>query len=163
MKWFAKKAQPKHGIVIAALVLALDQALKAWMLYVYDIIARAPVKILPFFDLVMVWNVGISFGMLAHGTLLSALLLALLALAITAWLIIWLGQADRLATVLGLGLVIGGAIGNVFDRMRFGAVADFFSFHWHGYAWPAFNIADAAICIGVALLLWESMLQHRKT
>ncbi len=76
-------------------------------------------------------------------------------------LVLWLRRTDQLLTGLGLGLVIGGAAGNVVDRIRFGAVVDFLDFHLAGYHWPAFNVADAAICVGAALMLADGLLVRR--
>jgi signal peptidase II len=88
-------------------------------------------------------------------------LLSGLALAVVIGLVIWLKRTDQLLTGLGLGLVIGGAAGNVIDRIRFGAVIDFLDFHLAGYHWPAFNVADAAICVGAALMLADGLLARR--
>jgi signal peptidase II len=155
----------KLGLGIAALVLALDQALKAAMLHwVFDLRPpigphswHPPIEITSFFNLVMVWNPGISFGLLDGGAAWMRWLLAGLALAVVAGLILWLRRIDRGWLGAAVGLVIGGAIGNLIDRLRFGAVADFLDFHLLGYHWYAFNIADSAIVIGVAVLLVDGL------
>jgi signal peptidase II len=140
--------------VTATATLLFDQLVKWFMLAVVDIAARQEMTVTPFFKLVMVWNYGISFGMLAHpGTYVPWFLkgVALMIAGVVAYLAIRSHSAlERVA----YGLIIGGALGNVIDRVRFGAVADFFSFHIGEYAWPAFNIADAAIFCGVMLLIW---------
>jgi signal peptidase II len=111
-----------------------------------------PIAVLPFFNLVEVWNRGISFGMfndLAYGQWL----LSGMAIIITLILLRWLFYTDDRFTAAALGLIIGGAVGNTIDRLRFGAVADYLDFHAFGYHWPAFNFTDAAIFLGVVMLL----------
>ena len=90
------------------------------------------------------------------------IILTLVALAITAVMLSWLWKAENKLSAISLGLVIGGALGNVIDRIRFGAVIDFLDFHFFGFHWPAFNIADAAIFIGVALLLFETIMEPKQ-
>ena len=146
----------RRGLAIAFGVLVADQLVKFAMLrYLIDGF-RPSVEVLPFFNLVVVWNNGISFGMFNTGSASAAYLFAGLALAIVAGLLWWLRNAENATVVLALGLVVGGAIGNVVDRLRFGAVFDFFDFHVWGYHWPAFNIADAGITLGVACLFYDS-------
>jgi len=106
-------------------------------------------------NLVMTWNHGISFGLLS-GQAMPYLLIAL-ALAMVAMLVIWLVRDQRTSAALWLGLVIGGALGNVLDRLRLGAVADFIDVHIGVWHWPAFNVADSAITIGVALILIDGL------
>lgn len=145
------------GVVTAFAVLALDQFSK-WL--VLDV-ARVPehmIEVTPFFNLVMVWNTGVSFGMFAGMHEHQALALTLLTSLIALGLCIWLWRARELFMAFALGLIIGGAVGNIIDRVRFGAVADFLDFHAFGWHWPAFNVADAAIVVGVALLCWESFI-----
>jgi signal peptidase II len=154
------------GLGIALIVLALDQALKAVMLHVvFDLpppITPAswhpPIEVTGFFNLVMVWNRGISFGLLDGGGAWMPWVLALVALGVVAGLIVWLRRIDRGLLAVAIGLVIGGAIGNLIDRLRFGAVADFLDFHLWGYHWYAFNIADSAIVIGVIILLVDGLV-----
>ncbi len=156
----------RRGLTIAAAVLALDQLVKWIMLdRVFGIagpwdtpIWPPPfIEVTPFFNLVMVWNRGVSFGLFSHDADAMRWLLIAVALAITAGLAIWLRRVDRPFVAVSIGLVIGGAIGNVIDRLRFGAVADFLDFHLFGYHWPAFNVADSAISIGVVLLLYDGL------
>ena len=141
-------------IGLAALVFAVDQAHKFWMLNVYDINAKAPVSLTSFFDLVMVWNKGISYGLFTTHT--QEWLIAL-SLVITAVLWLWACGADRAFSAAALALIIGGALANAFDRALRGAVADFFHFHYQTFSWYVFNLADVAIVAGVALLLYESL------
>jgi len=146
----------RRGLALALGVIALDQATKAWMLgLVFDPPRRIPVT--SFFNLVPVWNRGISFGMFNDLASWGPIILTALALAVSGVLIAWLWRATHRLLGLALGLIIGGAIGNVIDRIRYGAVVDFLDFHALGYHWPAFNVADAAITVGVFLMLFDSL------
>lgn len=145
------------GLLALGLTLLGDQASKEAMIGMLNL-PEAPRTVTPFFNLVMVWNHGISFGMLADDGEWRRIKLIGLAALITSVMGVWLWQAQRRLTAIALGMVIGGAIGNIIDRIRYGAVADFLDFHAFGYHWPAFNLADSAICIGVAILLFESMV-----
>ncbi|MBI3514308.1 MAG: signal peptidase II [Proteobacteria bacterium] len=147
-------------MLAAALVVGLDQATKAWMIGLLLDPPRALV-VTGFFDLVPVWNKGVSFGMLSGHDGWGAWLLGGVALAVAAGLAVWLARAERGLLAGGLGLVIGGALGNVIDRGRFGAVFDFLDFHVAGWHWPAFNLADSAITVGVGLLLLDGLLAGR--
>ncbi len=111
------------------------------------------VEVLPFLNLVRVLNDGVSFGML--GGIVPWWGLIALATAIMAWLLIWLLRAPDRLTAAALGLIIGGALGNVFDRLRYQAVPDFLDFHYGPYHWPSFNLADVAIFCGAVLLFWD--------
>jgi signal peptidase II len=150
------------GLSVAALVVLLDQAHKTWMLYVYDIGARGVVAITPFFDLVLVWNQGISYGLLPQEGILGRLGLILFALGASLALVIWLASLTSKLAAVSIGLIIGGAIGNAIDRVIYGAVADFFSFHVFGLEWYIFNIADTAIVAGVVGLLYDSLFRGHK-
>jgi signal peptidase II len=141
-------------IGLAALVFAVDQAHKYWMLNVYDINARAPVPVTSFFDLVMVWNKGVSYGLFTTHT--QEWLIAL-SLVITAVLWVWACGSGRAFSAAAIALVIGGALANAFDRAIRGAVADFFHFYYQSFSWYVFNLADVAIVAGVVLLLYESL------
>lgn len=144
-------------LALAALVFGLDQAHKWWMIGIYGIETRAPVPITPFFELVMVWNHGVSYGLLTTHT---QDLLIVMSLAITAVLWIWACRMARALGATALALIIGGALANALDRALRGAVADFFHFHVGDFSWYVFNLADVAIVAGVALLLYESLLDH---
>lgn len=149
------------GLWAAGLVLIADQAHKHWMLFVYDIAARQRVRVTPFFDLVMAWNTGISYSLFATETQTGRMILLAVTLAITAGLAAWLWRAPDKLTALALGLIVGGALGNAWDRYAYGAVADFFHFfvdteRWGRISWYIFNIADVAIVAGVGLLLYQS-------
>lgn len=150
----------RFGLLVALAVLVLDQVTK-WL--IVDIVMASPrvIEVAPFFNLVMVWNRGVSFGMFANDAELGRWALVAVALVITVVMAAFLRRADRRLTAGAFGLVIGGAIGNVIDRLRYGAVADFLDLHAAGYHWPAFNVADAGISIGVVLLLLDSLFGRR--
>ena len=116
---------------------------------------------LPFFDIVMVWNRGVSYGLFQADGLLGTVLLTALSLAAVAALSWWLGGAKgRFLAAWALGLIIGGALGNVIDRVIYGAVADFFHFYAFGHDWYVFNIADAAITVGVIVLIADAFVRR---
>ncbi len=161
MRYFWGPLSPL-GLGIAAFALIADQANKAWMLYIYDIGAKGTVTVTPFFDLVLVWNRGVSYGLLPQQSDLGRWGLILFAFAAAIALIIWLARAASALAAAAIGLIIGGAVGNAIDRILYGAVADFFSFHAFGYEWYIFNIADIAIVAGVVGLLYESLLGGHK-
>jgi signal peptidase II len=147
--------------VLAAVVVVLDQASKAWILGPLDLPGHGQIDVLPIFRLSMVWNPGVSFGLLAAHGEFGRWLLVGFAMAVIMGLAFWARRASRLLTALAAGLIMGGAIGNnVIDRVRFGAVADFLDFSGLGFKW-VFNVADSAISIGVALLLIEMLLTAR--
>jgi signal peptidase II len=124
--------------------------------------SRGQVALTPFFDLVVVWNKGVSFGLFNSGGQEKRWILTAISIVIVSVLFFWLRQTtDRLSAV-AFGLIIGGAIANIYDRFSFGAVADFFDFHIGGYHWPAFNLADSAITIGVVLILVQAIADRRK-
>ena len=150
------------GLGVATLVALADQAHKAWMLYIYDIGAKAPVALAPVFDLVLVWNQGISYGLLQQDSALGRWALILFAFLASIALCVWLASATSPLVAVAIGLIIGGAIGNAIDRMVYGAVADFFSFHAFGFEWYIFNIADTVIVAGVVGLLYESLFGGHK-
>ena len=162
------RAAPRHlGAALAALALIADQAHKIWMLEVYDIAARQPVRVAPGFDLVLAWNPGVSYSLFAASTDTGRWLLLALTLAVTAGLAVWLWRAPDRPTACGLGLVVGGALGNAWDRYSYGAVADFFHFfidteRFGRLSWYVFNVADVAIVAGVALLLYEGFRPSRE-
>lgn len=143
---------------LACAVLIADQVSK-WALLEIVGLRTFPrvIEILPVFNLVMVWNRGVSFGLFAHDDPRAQWALSALAIAIVIGMVWWLQSVDRRLVAIGIGAVVGGAIGNVIDRLRFGAVADFFDAHIAGYHWPAFNIADSAIVIGVGLILIDGL------
>jgi len=149
------------GLAMAALILALDQASKFWILDMLDLPARGQVGVLPFFNLTMVWNRGVTFGLLASDSELGQTLLTGLAAVVVGALLVWMRRAEHWWVALALGAVIGGAIGNVIDRVRFAAVVDFLHFHAWGWHWYVFNVADAAIVCGVVVLAADGLWPRR--
>ena len=146
--------------LIALLGLGLDQASKLWALYLFDIEAvitrQGPVAVTPFFDLVLVWNKGISYGWFQQHDDMGRLALIGVAALASVGLAIWMWQARGTLVLLGLGLVLGGALGNGIDRIVHGAVVDLFHFYWQNFSWYVFNLADVWIVIGAALLIYDS-------
>ncbi len=151
------------GLAVAAVVLVLDQITKWWILERVFADGWRVVEVTSFFNLVMVWNRGVSFGMFADEAHYMPYVLSAVAVAVAGVLFAWLMREERRFVALGLGLVIGGAIGNVADRLRFGAVADFLDFHAFGWHFWAFNVADAAISVGVALLVIDGVFNRPET
>ena len=149
------------GLIIGAAILGLDQLSKWWILTIFHLPERGMAIVLPFFNLAMVWNRGVSFGMFNSGGALGRWLLAIVALVVVGFLLVWLRQAGNRLMAVAIGLIVGGALGNLIDRVRFGAVVDFIELHAAGYAFYVFNVADAAISIGVALLIWDAMFAPR--
>jgi signal peptidase II len=149
------------GLPIALAVILLDQASK-WVILELVAPVEEPISVTPFFNLVMVWNRGVSFGMFGSSGAFAPWILSGLAIAVVVALLIWLRRAEHYLTGIALGLVIGGALGNVIDRILFGAVIDFLDFHLAGWHWPAFNLADSAICVGAALFVADSLLPTRR-
>lgn len=150
------------AIIIALNVIAVDQATKACILY--DLMnPPTTIKVLPFLDIVLTWNKGVGFGLLQADTIIGKAGLIGLALAISIALGVWLYRTTDKLLLIGLSLIIGGAIGNIIDRLRFGAVVDFIYVHVYilGYHFPAFNMADSAITVGVCLLLLESYVRKK--
>ena len=147
------------GLVVAALLILFDQATKWWIMAV---VMQPPriIPVTPFFNLVMVWNRGISFGLFDGDSAVNVWLLPIVALAIVVVLVVWLRRVQGRWLAFAIGLVIGGALGNVVDRLRFGEVADFLDFHVAGYHWFAFNLADSGITVGVTMLVLDSLFMH---
>ncbi len=149
-------------LALAALVLLLDQATKAWMLASFRLMESQSVT--SFFNLVLVYNSGAAFSFLAGAGGWQKWFFVILALAISVWLLSLLRtHAQERLLPTALALILGGAIGNVVDRLRFDAVVDFLDFHLAGYHWPAFNVADSAITVGVALMLWHQFRYGKET
>jgi len=152
----------RSGVIAAVAVLALDQASKLWLLFVFDIARRGAVNVAPFFDLVLAWNVGISFGWFQNDSQLAQIGLMIVKAVAVIVLAIWMARSRTALATIALGLIIGGAIGNGIDRFAYGAVVDFALFHLqiggNTYNWYVFNLADVAIVAGVAALLYDSFL-----
>lgn len=162
----ASSASPPHRplwwLVVSLLVVGLDQFTKWLVVTRFDLYERMPV--LPFFDLVRVHNSGAAFSLLADAGGWQNGLFAVIALAVSVFIVWWLRQqpAGRVAVPLGLSLVLGGAAGNLVDRLLHGYVIDFFLLYYQRWSYPAFNVADAAITCGVVLLLWDGVVLERR-
>lgn len=148
------------AVFIALLVIGLDQITKAWILYE---VMNPPqvIHLLPFLDIILTWNSGVGFGLFKAHSLWGILGLVGMALGISTYLGFWLWRTTDTLILVSLSLIIGGALGNIIDRMRFGAVLDFIYVHLYigPYHFPAFNLADSAITMGVCLLLLENYVR----
>jgi signal peptidase II len=151
------------GANAALAALAIDQLFKAWMIGIFDERAARKITLAPFFDLEMAWNHGISYGLFKQNSETGQWALVAISCAAVLALAYWLSHVHTRIPALGIGLIIGGALGNAIDRARFGAVADFFSFHVGWFHWYIFNLADVAIVAGVAGLLFESLYASHKS
>ena len=158
------------GIPLAILAIVLDQVSKWWIvekLFRPQGVIETPfftpmrVPLIPNFNLVMAWNRGVSFGVFNNAGSWNAIVLPLLSAGIVIFLLSWMAKAQNRLVAAALGLVIGGALGNVIDRLRWGAVADFLDFYVGAWHWPAFNVADSAITIGAVLLVLDSLFLAR--
>lgn len=142
-----------RGLAFAVAVYLADQASKYWLLHVFGLEHRQPVKIAPFLDFVLLWNTGVSYSLFESNT---QWVLIGFSLLICAVLWSWLARTPRKLAATGLALIIGGALANATDRLIYGAVADFVHFFWGNFHWYVFNIADCAIVAGVAVLFYDS-------
>ncbi|UPY34969.1 signal peptidase II [Sediminicoccus sp. KRV36] len=153
----------RSGLIFAALLLIADQASKFWIL---EVIALPEIRNIPLIevgplglDLTMVWNRGVTFGLFSGEGAWNHLILAALALVVAGFLLRWLARSETRLVTYALGAVIGGAVGNVIDRIRFGAVVDFVDVHAWGWHWYVFNVADAAIVCGVLALVADALIR----
>jgi signal peptidase II len=156
------KSPLRLGVIAALATLAIDQASKLWLLYVFDIGHRGTVKVTPFFDLVLAWNIGISFGWFQNDSVVAQAVLMMVKAAAVVALSVWMARSRTLLATVALGLIIGGAVGNAVDRLAYGAVVDFALFHVQigqaTFNWYVFNLADVAIVVGVIALLYDSLV-----
>ncbi|QDH16753.1 signal peptidase II [Swingsia samuiensis] len=150
------------GLSLLILVLVLDQISKNWILYSYHLPERGSVQILPFLNFTMVWNHAVTFGMFgglgAKGPWVFCII-SLLAVLVLIWVI---ARTPRTLIAASAGAIAGGAIGNVIDRLRYGAVVDFLHAHAFGWSWYVFNVADSGIVCGVAVWMIDSLLAERQ-
>jgi signal peptidase II len=151
----------RAGMAVAVAVYALDR-LGKWLVLEVLSLPEQPIVLAPFFNLVFVRNTGVSFGMLQNDLDLGRWLLVTFALAVIVALLIWLARTRSALLALALGMVIGGAAGNVTDRIVWGYVVDFFNFHLGGWHFPVFNVADAAIVCGFGLIVLDGLFAGRK-
>ncbi|WP_024507609.1 signal peptidase II [Bradyrhizobium sp. ARR65] len=152
----------RAGLIAAVVTVVVDQAAKLWLLNVFEIAHRGTVRVTPFFDLVLAWNIGISFGWFQSDNPAAQIaLMAVKGVAVIA-LGIWMVRSQAVMATVALGLIIGGAIGNAIDRAAYGAVVDFALFHIQiggkTFNWYVFNLADVAIVAGVIALLYDSFV-----
>ncbi|GAJ28424.1 signal peptidase II [Acidomonas methanolica] len=145
------------GLAVLLAVLAADQASKWWILYRFDLPARGSVVIAPFLNFTMVWNHAVTFGMLGGLGRSGPVLFCVIALLAVIALLWHMTRTPKMLVAIATGGIAGGAIGNVIDRMRFGAVVDFIHAHAFGWSWYVFNVADSAIVCGVALWLIDTI------
>jgi signal peptidase II len=155
----------RFGLTVAAAVCVLDQALKLWLIFVFELGNKGLVRLAPGVHLVLTWNTGISYGLFPQDGAGGRWLLIAIKVAAAILLTVWLTRTQARLTALALGLIIGGAIGNAIDRLVYGAVADFVLFSIttasSRFDWYVFNLADAAIVAGVIGLLYESLIGDR--
>ncbi len=165
----AEAEQPDRGggavlrlaLSVAAAVLVLDQASK-WAIEEFVMDPPRVIEVTGFFSLVLVHNTGVSFGLFGEQTAWKPWVLGALAIAVSGALLYWLRREPERFVALGVGLIVGGALGNVVDRVRLGAVMDFLDLHLGTWHWPAFNLADSAITIGVAFLVFDGLFRERR-
>jgi len=148
------------GLILSLGVIGFDQLIKYWV--VHEVMSPPRViEVTSFFNLVMVWNTGASFGLFSGQSPWTQVILVGLAILISIFLLVWLRQTRSVWLSIALGLIIGGALGNAIDRVVYAAVADFLDFHAFEYHWPSFNVADIAISIGVIILLIDGFTGRR--
>ncbi|MBT4740275.1 MAG: signal peptidase II [Rhodospirillaceae bacterium] len=159
------------SLVISALIVIADQASKIWMverIFRPDGVTETPfytsrlIEVLPFFQLRLAWNPGISFSLFSSGEPLTVALLVVLQLSIVGVMLWWLRQATTLWMKVGIGCIVGGAFGNIIDRLHYGMVVDFLDFFAAGYHFPTFNLADSAITIGVGFWLLDAFVTRNQ-
>lgn len=158
------------GLALLALTVVLDQLSKSWVVAYFDAASAGPSPVTPvpqrlvtpFFNLVLTWNRGMSFGLFNRDSAWNAALFSVVAAVIVTALMIWLWRTESALVAAGIGLVAGGAVGNVIDRLRLGAVIDFLDFHWTDWHFATFNLADSAITTGVVFLLLDALLNRRE-
>ena len=151
-----------RGLLVAVAVFVLDQ-LSKWAILTKVMVPPRTIKVTPFFDLVLGWNTGISFGLFNNSPEAARWVFVAVGLVIVAVLLSWMRRSGRGLLVASIGLIIGGALGNILDRFRHGGVVDFLYFHYREYGFPAFNLADSAITIGVALILIDSLFMDPRS
>ncbi len=153
----------RFGMAVALAALASDQLQKFLTIELFRTSGARAYQMTPFFDVVMAWNTGISYGLFKQESELGRWVLIATSAVVLVALMLWLGGMTTRFQAAALGLIIGGAAGNMIDRIRFGAVADFFAFHAFGFHWYIFNLADTAIVTGVAGLLYAGWKSGHKT
>lgn len=150
------------GLIVAVVALSVDQLSKYFVAEFFAAAGMAAESFGKYFNLVEAWNTGVSFSMFNNGGIWGTVLLSAFAIAVVLFLLSWLRNEKCKTIQIALGMIIGGALGNVADRIRFGAVYDFLDFHYKTWHWPAFNAADSFICIGVFLIILHSILTRKQ-
>jgi len=150
------------GLLTMVASFVADQANKLWLIFVYGIEARQPLQITSFFDIVFAKNRGISYSLFPAQTAGQRVSLLFFICAATGLLAMWLWRAKTKTAGCGLGFIVGGALGNFYDRLAYGFVADFYYFHLGSFSWYVFNIADVSIVLGAVLLIYDSLMQGKK-
>lgn len=144
------------GLGMLFLIFLLDQISKYCILNIVNLPQKGSIPVIPFFNFTMVWNRAITFGMLGQFGSWGSAIFSVSAFVIAASLFIWMIRARKIWVIMSLGAIVGGALGNILDRLRFGAVVDFIHFHVAGWSWYVFNVADSAIVCGVIILLMDA-------
>lgn len=147
-------------LLLVAVFALIDQAHKLTQIYGFGWRGGEQVTITPFFDYVLVWNRGISYGLFSF---LPAWVIIIIMCVLTLFVIIWMLRVPQGLLVWSLALIGGGALGNLVDRIVHGAVADFFFFHAFGFHWYIFNLADVAITLGILIWIWDIFFGHKTT
>jgi signal peptidase II len=151
-------ADPRRIFVLLFLLTVLsDQASKLYLYFIKDIAAVQPIAVTSFFELILVWNRGVSYGLFQQYSEAGRWGLIVFSLAAAAGLSVWAWRSRERLLCAGLALIAGGALGNAVDRVLYGAVLDFAHFYWGNFSWYVFNVADAAIVVGVAVLLYDGV------
>ena len=148
------------GLPIALLVLLLDQATK-WLMLLVVMAPPRIIEVTGFFNLVLAWNTGVSFSAFAGSGPAGRWILVGVAVVICGFVLAWMGRTQRRLLIAGFAVIVGGALGNVIDRLIHGAVVDFLDFHLASWHWPAFNLADTAITLGVVAIIADSLFGPR--
>jgi signal peptidase II len=149
----------KNGLILAVIIFTADRITKILALKNFS---EQSIEVTPFFNLVLVWNRGISFGLFNNLDYYGPLILSIISLLIVGMLLLWLTTLEEKHLVLAVCSIISGALGNIIDRLQYGAVVDFLDFHLMGWHYPAFNIADSAIVLGIAFILFDSIFFEGK-
>ena len=145
------------GLFVTLAIFLADQASKLWLLFVARLAENGPFEVTPFMDIVLAWNRGVSYGLFQQDGDIGRWALVVISIVAAIWLWRWMWREPRTLTVVSLALIIGGALGNAVDRAVYGAVVDFVHLHYGDFGWYIFNVADVAIVVGVAGLLYESL------
>ena len=146
----------RFGLGLAGVIFVADQLTK-WGMMEFVMSPPTVIPVTSFFNLVVAWNRGVSFGMFDSDSPYSSWILSAIAIIIVGFMVRWLCKVTVQHQAAAIGMIIGGALGNVLDRIIHGAVYDFLDFHVAGYHWPAFNVADSAICVGAVILVLDSL------